>query len=455
MQFKDLGNLFDGFGDIVFKGAKGATSFSDLSADNKSNLSNIFKINSSGISEFTMAQTQAKASAMGLTDALTNELMAMASDADFSTKAASGKLTWGQALNDNKISITDLGKALSESENVSDVAKDALKRLGDAGETSSGKYENLVKNIVKGNGEFKDLSDTVVDVSEKVSESTSLFSKAGTMGKGILASFKQFASTGVGKLTIAATAISAAITAFKFLDDKFDITFDTAFKHTSEGVSKVQNLKSEIDSLTSQTEQYKQTLSDIASSNNIDISGLDSVDDIVDRINSVGGISLVDQTEVDKISEANSSLERTLELKKLSLTSEQKETADKAKKTLKKSVDAEATSNDYLLRSKYESNFVGSPDQTKYKSGNIIKSTTSDIKAIESYKKKIASLQKAQIDAMNDEGNSSDKKKGVLSSLKNFFTKKDSEKLQDQIDDYNDAMDDIQSDISDKQSTLL
>ena len=81
--------------------------------------------------------------------------------------------------------------------------------------------------------------------------------------------------------------------------------------------------------------------------------------------------------------------------------------------------------------------------------------TTSDIKAIESYKKKIASLQKAQIDAMNDEGNSSDKKKGVLSSLKNFFTKKDSEKLQDQIDDYNDAMDDIQSDISDKQSTLL
>lgn len=78
MQFKDLGNLFDGFGDIVFKGAKGATSFSDLSADNKSNLSNIFKINSSGISEFTMAQTQAKASAMGLTDALTNELMAMA-----------------------------------------------------------------------------------------------------------------------------------------------------------------------------------------------------------------------------------------------------------------------------------------------------------------------------------------------------------------------------------------
>lgn len=202
MQFKDLGNLFDGFGDIVFKGAKGATSFSDLSADNKSNLSNIFKIILLESVNYNGINTSEKRVAMGLTDALTNELMAMASDADFSTKAASGKLTWGQALNDNKISITDLGKALSESENVSDVAKDALKRLGDAGETSSGKYENLVKNIVKGNGEFKDLSDTVVDVSEKVSESTSLFSKAGTMGKGILASFKQFASTGVVNLLL-------------------------------------------------------------------------------------------------------------------------------------------------------------------------------------------------------------------------------------------------------------
>ena len=452
MQFKDLGNLFDGFGDIVFKGAKGATSFSDLSADNKSNLSNIFKINSSGISEFTMAQTQAKASAMGLTDALTNELMAMASDADFSTKAASGKLTWGQALNDNKISITDLGKALSESGNVSDVAKDALKRLGDAGETSSGKYENLVKNIVKGNGEFKDLSDTVVDVSEKVSESTSLFSKAGTMGKGILASFKQFASTGVGKLTIAATAISAAITAFKFLDDKFDITFDTAFKHTSEGVSKVQNLKSEIDSLNSQTEQYKQTLSDIASSNNIDISGLDSVDDIVNKINSVGGISLVDQTEVDKISTANASLERTLELKNMSLTSEQKETADKAKKTLKKQINSVAYDLDNTLRTKYEDNYVGMPEQRKYQSGDILKTVKSELEAVEDYKKTISDLQDKKLDAENVEG--SDKNQSWFSKFKGFFVKKDSEKIQDQIDDYDNAMKKIQSDIDNKQTEL-
>lgn len=424
---------------------KNAASIDNLSESALNLLNSQFRVDDNGISKWNKSQIEAKANAIGLTDSLKNEILTMAQDADITDRLKTGKLTWGKAIAVSGDDIDKVADALKQSGKISE---DWIERLNNVNKT------NLKQTVLDAVNATDGLADSIANVG-KVADDTGLLSKAGTMGKGILAGFKEFASTGVGKLTIAATAISAAITAFKFLDDKFDITFDTAFKHTSEGVSNVQNLKSEIDSLTSQTDQHKQTLSDIASSNNIDISGLDSVDDIVNRINSVGGISLVDQTEVDKISEANSSLERTLELKKLSLTSEQKETADKAKKTLKKSVDAEATSNDYLLRSKYESNFVGSPDQTKYKSGNIIKSTTSDIKAIESYKKKIASLQKAQIDAMNDEGNSSDKKKGVLSSLKNFFTKKDSEKLQDQIDDYNDAMDDIQSDISDKQSTLL
>lgn len=154
MQFKDLGKLFDSFDEFKFKNAKGISSLTDLGSGSKDALSKMFKIDSSGISKFTMEQTKAKASAMGLTDALTSELMAMASDADFSTKAATGKLTWGQALEDSKISVTDLGKALFKSENVSDAAKDALKRFSDQGSTSGDEYEKLVKNIVKGNGDY-------------------------------------------------------------------------------------------------------------------------------------------------------------------------------------------------------------------------------------------------------------------------------------------------------------
>ena len=257
----------------------------------------------------------------------------------------------------------------------------------------------------------------------------------------------------IGKIPLAVASIGAAIVALKALDEKFDITFDTAFKHTSEGVSNVQNLKSEIDSLNSQTEQYKQTLSDIASSNNIDISGLDSVDDIVNKINSVGGISLVDQTEVDKISTANASLERTLELKNLALTSEQKEAADKAKKTLEKEVSAQAYDSDFKLRTKYEENYVGMPKQRKYQSGNLIQSISSDMKAIDDYKKTIDDLQNQQLEAEKVEEKQKDKK-WYQYHLTDFFKKKDSEKLQTQIDDYTKEMDKIQSEVDDKQTEL-
>lgn len=49
-----------------------------------------FKINGNGISEFTMEQIKAKSAAMGLTSELTAQTVAIAKDADFSAKAATG-----------------------------------------------------------------------------------------------------------------------------------------------------------------------------------------------------------------------------------------------------------------------------------------------------------------------------------------------------------------------------
>lgn len=73
-----------------------------------------FKINSDGISEFTMEQIQAKAATMGLTEGLTAQAVAMANDADFTAKAKTGKLKWGDAIKDSKIDAEDLAKALEK-----------------------------------------------------------------------------------------------------------------------------------------------------------------------------------------------------------------------------------------------------------------------------------------------------------------------------------------------------
>ena len=56
---------------------KGYNSLGDMQNIHKDLLNKEFKINTDGISEFTAANIQAKASAMGLADSLTAELVAM------------------------------------------------------------------------------------------------------------------------------------------------------------------------------------------------------------------------------------------------------------------------------------------------------------------------------------------------------------------------------------------
>lgn len=96
MQFKDLGKLFGSFDELKFNHANSALSFSELDGVDQKTIGSLFKINSAGVSEFTMEQTKAKASSIGLTNALTNELIAMSNDADFTAKARAGKITWGK-----------------------------------------------------------------------------------------------------------------------------------------------------------------------------------------------------------------------------------------------------------------------------------------------------------------------------------------------------------------------
>lgn len=70
---------------------KGITSISDGSFDE------FLKLDSSGISQYTMEEIKAKSAVLGLTDELTTQAVALAKDADFTAKAATGKLTWGKA----------------------------------------------------------------------------------------------------------------------------------------------------------------------------------------------------------------------------------------------------------------------------------------------------------------------------------------------------------------------
>lgn len=159
MQFKELGNLFNSFGEMSSKRFKGITSISDMLGWQTSSFNEFLKIDSSGISQYTMEEIKAKSAVLGLTDELTTQAVALAKDADFTAKAATGKLTWGKALADAGDDVEDIGKVLLDSGKLTD---DWQTRLTNA--FNSDNKNNLKQNIMDAMNSVDGLSDSIIDL---------------------------------------------------------------------------------------------------------------------------------------------------------------------------------------------------------------------------------------------------------------------------------------------------
>ena len=233
-----------------------------------------------------------------------------------------------------------------------------------------------------------------------------------------LGSLKKFAGTNIGKLGISLTSIFAAYKAFKAIDNQVGLTYNGAYGNTSKSLKSVQDTKSQVDDLQSKVDGYKESLQQIATNNDIDVSGLESVDAIIQKINSVGGISLMDQAEVQKIQVANTQLEGTLKNKQNILSQEQKEAASDAEKNLKKKI------NPNVKKSKdgtYE--YVGTNGVavgTGAEHQNVIDATAQDLKGYQEYSDKIAKLREKQ-----SKVTSASESKAIEKQIKEAETAKD------------------------------
>ena len=206
---------------------------------------------------------------------------------------------------------------------------------------------------------------------------------------------KSFFSSPLGSLGGSLTSIFAAYKTFKAVDSKFGLTYNGAYGNTSKSLKSVQDTKSEVDDLQSKVDGYKESLQQIATNNDIDVSGLESVDAIIQKINSVGGISLVDQAEVQKIQVANNQLKGTLKNKQNILSQEQKEAAADAEKNLKKKVSPNVKkSKDGTYE--YIGAGTGAGVGTNPRPQNVIDATAQDLKGYQEYSDKIEKLREKQ-----------------------------------------------------------
>lgn len=153
LQFKEIGNLF-GKGEFaaVFNGGglkannfKTASAISDMENITAQMFNKQFHIGNNGISEWNKSQIEAKANAIGLTDSLKYEVLAMASDADMTDKLRSGKITWAKAIDTAGDSINDVGNALIKSGKLSKKQGERLEKVMSIGDSK--KTTQTLKDI--------------------------------------------------------------------------------------------------------------------------------------------------------------------------------------------------------------------------------------------------------------------------------------------------------------------
>lgn len=256
LSLQNIGSLFGNFDELsgaVFKSAKNATSVSDMQNYQVDWFNDLFKVNSNGLSEYTMEQIKAKASIVGLNESLSSQAIALAKDADFTAKATAGSITWGQALEDSSVNISEIGDALLRSNNVSDEAKNCLKTLGETVGKTSDNYKTAVNNIIDGSAGFGDISDTFIDLGTAAEQSTG---KVKNTFKGLGATIKSFATSTAGITTI----ILGSMLAIGALVDQFDELsytelqdkFEQSSSSYESAKSEVESVKSELESVNSQ-----------------------------------------------------------------------------------------------------------------------------------------------------------------------------------------------------------
>lgn len=244
------------------------------------------------------------------------------------------------------------------------------------------------------------------------------------IGKSIGSFFSSFP----GSIAAASVATYAMTKGLQALSDKYNLSYDSAIKNTGEHLNNFNNTKTEIKELTAQAEEYKATLSSLSEKYNIDISGLDSIDDIINKLKSSDKLKIIDQNEVAKIESANSALERQISIKKRLATSQQKEAADDAKDTLNRGKQSVA---------QQVAQSVPGGKKTYQGMVNNVNTTTAiqeDIKSIRKYEKSIDDLEK--------------------SMLKLDPKSKEWKKAEKDIKSYNEAIDKLNVDLTSKEDDL-
>lgn len=252
---------------------------------------------SKNMSKFTMEQLKAKSAALGLNESLASQVISMASDADFTAKAATKQLTWGKAIEDSKIGSEELTDALKKQGKLSKEHLDKLNLFKD--DKSSSGYRNSLRGIIN---DIEGLSDEIIDLGDAGDIFSKKWGGIKDVGKGIIATFKPLLPYIAG-----ATAAIAAFAAFDYATHDYT----RKLEGSQNAAAEYAEAQSELDGLNSELETTQQKISELKA------------------LQEDGVITFAQEVELQKLENTNAELERQIDLQK-SLTDIKKQASAQA-----------------------------------------------------------------------------------------------------------------------------
>lgn len=238
----------------------------------------------------------------------------------------------------------------------------------------------------------------------------------------------KFFSSFAGSATLGIATFFAMKKALEALSDAYNLSYDSAMKNTQANVDSFNTTKTEISDLESEAKQYKETLSSLGDKYEVDLSGIESVDEMITKLRQSGKLELTDETELAKIDSQNAALERQLAIKEKLANSQQKQAASDARDALGRGEQSVAQQVAQFVpggKKRY---------QGQVNNVNIVDAVTEDVAAIQEYEKAIADAKEAQKDLDTNS--------------------KEWEKQQENIDSYNEAIEKLTEDLNTKEADL-
>lgn len=267
---------------------------------------------------------------------------------------------------------------------------------------------------------FKDYSKAIFEVF-KFDGLREGFGTLGDLSKGFFSSFAGSATLGIATFFAMKKAIEA-------LSDAYNLSYDSAIKNTEANVNNFKSTKTEIEGLESNIQQYKDTLSSLGEKYEVDLSGIESVDDTITKLRQSGKIELTDETELAKIDSQNAALERQLAIKEKLILSQQKQAAADARDTLGRGEQSVAQQVEQFVpggKKKY---------QGQVNNVNIIDAVNENVLAIQKYEDAIADAENAMKD-LNPDSNAW-------------------KEQEENINSYNEAIEKLTDDLNTKEADL-